>query len=202
MIRRRWWAGGVAAMAWLGAAGEARAQDGDARPVTDDAAPERGRVPWIAPNGSAVAFSYENGLWGSAFEQGLRVKIPFHPNWGLVTGPLALHAMTADPYRADLGGRLELYGASPVVLDFARIYGGGGMYALQAVTGLPGAKASVGGGGHFGFEFFYSGWSSFYIEVGGTSGGQHGLGGGGTAVAGVTWYPFASSPAEARVASR
>jgi hypothetical protein len=121
------------------------------------------RIPWRAPSGRAVSFAYENGLWGGTFEQGLRVKIPVHPNWGLVLRPIYLHDMEGTSYRGDLGGRLELYGASPVFLNFARIYGGGGVQVFDAVAGVPNAHVVTGGGGHFGFEFFYTPVSSFFI---------------------------------------
>jgi hypothetical protein len=158
------------------------------------------RIPWRAPRGRALSFAYENGLWGGTFEQGLRVKIPVHPNWGFVLRPIYLHDMEGPTYRGDIGGRLELYGASPVFLNLARIYGGGGVQVFDAIAGLPNAHLTTGGGGHFGFELFYMPQSSFFFEIGGTSGAQGGVGAGGTAIAGVTFYPFAES--RERIASR
>jgi hypothetical protein len=159
------------------------------------------RIPWKAPSPMAVSLAYENGLWGNSFEQGLRLRIPLHPNWGVLVRPLALQNVNGDAYTADLGGRFELYGASPVFLNFARIYGGGGVHVLDAVSGVGSPKPVVGGGGHFGFEFFFTPTASFSIEIGGTSGAQGNLGAGGTAVAGMTWYPFASSGAAPQVAA-
>ncbi len=169
----------------------------------DDVARERDapRVLASTPGPMAVSFGYENGIWGGAFVQGLRVKIPVHPNWGLAARPLMMHSLSGAEYRADLGGRLELYGASPVFLNFARIYGGGGAQVFQAVSGLPGSKPTTGGGGHFGFEFFFTPKSSFFLEVGGTSGAAGGVGTGGTALAGVTWYPFAETASTRRTAT-
>jgi hypothetical protein len=154
------------------------------------ASAQEGAVPWHAPSGAAVSVGYANGLWGTEFAQALDLKLPVHPNFGFVLRPMALYDMVS---REDFGGRVELYGASPVFLNFARIYGGGGAQVFYAVNGVPNPKPAWGGGGHFGFEFFYVPRSSFFIEIGGTSPVQGGVAGGGTAVAGVTFYPFASS---------
>jgi hypothetical protein len=140
-----------------------------------------------------VSFAYENGLWGSAFEQGVRVKVPVHTNFGLVARPIFLHQMGGDSYRGDVGGRVELHGSSPVFLNLVRIYGGGGPQVFMAASGLPNARPTFGGGGHFGFEFFYTPRASFFIEIGGTSGAQGSRGAGGTAIAGVSVYPFADA---------
>ncbi len=156
-------------------------------------------VPWRAPNGGAVSISYANGLWGSDFAQALVIKLPLHPHFGFVLRPMAVYEASS---RVDIGGRVELYGASPVFLNFARIYGGGGAQVFDAVAGLPNAKPTWGGGGHFGFEFFCTPRSSFFIEIGGTSPLQGSVGGGGTAVAGVTFYPFASFEPPVRTAAR
>jgi hypothetical protein len=156
-------------------------------------------VPWRAPNGGVVSLGYANGLWGSDFAQALVIKLPVHPHFGFVLRPMAVYDAAS---RIDLGGRVELYGASPVFLNFARIYGGGGVQVFDAVAGLPNAKPTWGGGGHFGFEFFYTSRSSFFIEIGGTSPLQGRVGGGGTAVAGVTFYPFASFEPPVRAAAR
>jgi hypothetical protein len=152
------------------------------------------KVPWSGPAGTGVSFGYENGLWGNAWVQGVRVKIPLHQRFGVALRPLALqHVAGGGDYRADLGGRVEIYGASPVYLNFARIYGGGGVQVFQAVTGVSDAKPYFGGGGHFGFEFFLNQRMSFFAEIGGTSGAQDNFGTGGTAMAGLTWYPWSSA---------
>jgi hypothetical protein len=156
-------------------------------------------VPWRAPSGGAVSLGYANGLWGSDFAQALVIKLPVHPHYGFVLRPMAVYDAAS---RIDMGGRVELYGASPVFMNFARIYGGGGVQVFDAVAGLPNAKPTWGGGGHFGFEFFYTSRSSFFIEIGGTSPLQGSAGGGGTAVAGVTFYPFASFEPPVRAAAR
>jgi hypothetical protein len=170
--------------------------------TTRDVRADEASVPWRAPSGAAVDLAYANGLWGGTYAQALLVKLPFHPNWGFVLRPMALYDTGDASSRIDLGGRLELYGASPVFLNFARIYGGGGAQVFQAVSGVSGAKPTFGGGGHFGFEFFYTPRSSFFIEIGGTSPAQGGIGGGGTAMAGVTFYLFASSEPPAQAAAR
>jgi len=71
------------------------------------------------------------------------------------------------------------------------VYGGGGPQVFMAAAGVPGAKAkpTFGGGGHFGLELFFAPHASLFVEIGGTSGAQAGLGAGGTAMAGVQWYP-------------
>jgi len=144
--------------------------------------------------GDGIAFTYENGLWGEAFAQGIRVKIPFHRHWSVVVRPLVLHRVgSSNNYRADVGGRLELVGASPLFLNFARIYGGGGLQVFYSVKGEPNPKVSFGGGGHFGFEFFGARTYSFFAEIGGQSGAQGGFGTGATVMAGVNWYPWSGS---------
>lgn len=141
--------------------------------------------------GDGIAFSYENGLWGEAFAQGIRAKIPFHRHWSIVVRPLVLHRVgSKTSYRADIGGRLELIGASPLFLNFARIYGGGGVQTFYSVKGQTDPKISFGGGGHFGFEFFGSRKYSFFAEIGGQSGADGGFGAGATVLAGVNWYPW------------
>jgi hypothetical protein len=156
-------------------------------------------VPWRAPDGALVDVGYANGVWGSAFAQALILKVPVHPNFGVVLRPMALYDTTS---RVDLGGRVEVYGASPVFLNFARIYGGGGVHVFDAVSGVSNPTPTWGGGGHFGFEFFYVPRSSFFIEIGGTSYAQGNVAGGGTAMAGITFYPFGSSEPPAHAAAR
>lgn len=156
-------------------------------PAMAEGEAESPRPAWTEESGRGVALGYENGLWGSLFVQGLRVRVPFGASWGLVGKGLFLHQTTGE-YRGDAGGRLDLYGSSPVLLNFVRLYGGGGPYVMHVVTGAGSKEVQIGGGGHFGFEFFMKPSFSWVLEVGGGSG-VDGRGGGGTAVAGFQWYP-------------
>jgi hypothetical protein len=157
----------------------------------------------------SVAFSYEDGIWGAAWVQGLRITVPLHPHWGLVMRPLTMMQMPmkwtysegGDAYRTDLGGRVELYAASALLLNFARVYGGGGPQVFYSAAGVAGPKATFGGGGHLGCEFFLAPRAALFTELGATSGAQGGFGAGGSAMLGLTWYPWASTRAETLVGS-
>src|SRR5262245_37890606 len=59
----------------------------DAVAPAEDVSP----VPWRAPTGRGIAIGYENGFWGTAFEQGVRVRIPLHTNWGVLGKGLYIH---------------------------------------------------------------------------------------------------------------
>jgi hypothetical protein len=96
-------------------------------------------------------------------------------------------AMEGDT-RWELGGRLEIVGHTPVFLDLVRLYGGGGPEIAARASGPGEKKAAWGGGGHFGFEFFLKPQMSFFTEIGGHAGNE--LTGGGTALAGMMFYPF------------
>ena len=95
-----------------------------------------------------------------------------------------------DAYRTDLGGRVEVYGTSPVLWSRARLYASAGPQVFYSVAGITRAKPVVGGGGQIGMEVFLGSTASFFAEVGATSGLQDGWGAGGTAMLGVTFYPW------------
>jgi hypothetical protein len=89
-----------------------------------------------------------------------------------------------------LGGRLELIGRTPVLLNLIRIYGGGGGGPFVDVAGPQKGQVTAEGGGEFGFEFFLQPHFSFYSEIGGNACGVGtALCSGATVVAGLTWYP-------------
>jgi hypothetical protein len=97
-----------------------------------------------------------------------------------------VHDLTGD-YRGDVGGRIDLYGCSPIIANFARLYGGGGMNVTHLLAGSGSKRTQLGGGGYFGFEFFQTRRLSWTLEVGGGSG----IGGqdaGATVVAGLQGY--------------
>jgi hypothetical protein len=77
-----------------------------------------------------------------------------------------------------------------VFLNLLRLYGGGGVQVFAPVTGTNSSKASVGGGGAFGFEFFLNDRLSWILEVGGSSGAAGSNSSGATVTAGLQFYPF------------
>lgn len=139
--------------------------------------------------GQGVAIGYENGAFGRGFGQGLRLKIPFNQHWGTRIRVLSVVGTdsAADEFQFDMGGRLELYGESRVLMNLVRLYGGGGVQLFDQVSGPQRGEVSWGGGGQFGFEFFLSPKTAFFIEVGGNDGGARLTGA--TVMAGVGWYP-------------
>jgi hypothetical protein len=153
--------------------------------AAEDSLPTGIAVPWLAPTGQGVGIGYEFGQWGQGFAQGLRLKVPLRGGWG--TTLRGIMAIADDPARWSAGGRLELYGQSPVLLNLVRIYGGGGPQIFHQVKGDHQGETRFGGGGQFGFEFFMSPRVGFFLEVGGNGNGH--LVGGATVMTGITIYP-------------
>ncbi len=188
------------AVAFLLVSGAAHADEGPPAvvPVTQEATGnsvnehggELTRVPWTGRTGHGAAFGYSAGLWSSNFVQEVRFKLPIVEFFGVTINGLMLHDNDhfAD-YHMDGGGRVELWGATPILAGFARMYGGGGMHLLTKLSGPGNKDAHLGGGGHFGFEFFMNRSISWTLEVGGGSG-VDGRASGGTAVAGLSFYPW------------
>lgn len=160
-------------------------------PRFDDAHVDR-----INRNLRGFGFGFDQGLWGQAMGQTLKIVIPFGKRVGQFLGA-RLRGMSAFDVRRDgldpvFGGGLELFGRSPVYLGLVRIYGGGGVW----VGGRPGKPAGdatraygVTGGGHFGVEFILSSRTTMTFELGG-KGPTHALllDAGATATAGVMVY--------------
>jgi hypothetical protein len=147
--------------------------------------PQTLAVPWTAPTGQGIGIGYDNGLYGSGFGQGLRLKVPFGRNGGVTLRGIMVVA--DDPERWSAGGRLEVYGQSPVFLNLMRLYGGGGVQMFHLFKGEHAPSTQWGGGGQFGFEFFMAPHLALFLEVGG-NGNAH-LVGGATVVAGINFYP-------------
>lgn len=167
-------------------------------PVTQHASPndsvnehggEVARVPWTGRVGHGVGIGIAQGLWSSNFVQEVRFKIPVTEFFGVTVKGLMLHDNGFVDYHLDGGGRLELYGTSPIIAGFARMYGGGGVHVLTKIGGPGNEDAHLGGGGQFGFEFFLNPSLSWVLEVGGGSG-IDGRATGGTAIAGMHVYPW------------
>lgn len=163
--------------------------------ATSSAQPDPGettlRVPWIEPSGQSIAISYDNGSWGGNWTQSLRLFVPFGDHFGaLARGLVMFGSGQAFADRIDLGGRIELIGRSPVLLNLVRLYGGGGISFMSPVHGVTNRELTVGGGGQFGFEFFLTPHIGWTLEVGGNSGSQDGFGSGATILAGISIYPF------------
>jgi hypothetical protein len=146
--------------------------------------------PFEGRGGTGVSLAYDNGGWGGEFAQGLRLRMPLLSHWAVNLRAIALHGLEREPYRFDLGGRLELIGHTPVYLNLVRLYGGGGVQVFRPLSGVDQAETAVGGGGQFGFEFFLSRRAAFFLEVGGSSGSQGEFAAGATLAAGVQVYPF------------
>lgn len=150
---------------------------------------------WPDESGAGVGFGYENGSWGGSWAQGIRVKIPVVPHLSIGVRGLMVNTPRPADDRWDFGGRLELLGESRVLLNTFRLYGGGGVQLFHPVSDEPDPGVQVGGGGHFGFEFFMAHHLAFFIEVGGQSGIGDGpttgdIATGATVMAGLTVYPF------------
>lgn len=166
----------------------ARAQEQEeASPAQESPAPATEAPTALGPG---VALGYENGLWGSNFAQGVRLRIPFSPRWGLMvkgvlTHPTDHHHNIMAHYG---GGRLELFGVSNPIGGFARVYGGGGLVVTTKVLGTGGTTdVHYGLGGYFGFEAFMTRHTSFILEVGGSTN-SDGTVAGATVLAGLQWY--------------
>jgi hypothetical protein len=171
----------LAAVAFvLGLAGSASAQE----PEDADVA-----KPKATPAGRGVGFGLDNGLFGRAYAQGLRVRFPLGDHFALNLRGISTFGPGGEQDRWEVGGRPELIGHTPVYYNLVRIYGGGGPEVATRIAGQgPPDKTRFGVGGHFGFEFFLKPGMSFFAEIGGHSGDE--LTVGGTVVAGMMFYPF------------
>lgn len=129
-------------------------------------------MPFGKPIKQGVALGYESGLWGSFLLQAVRLRIPVSTTWGFVVKGLLTHPTdhTGNVHPHFGGGRLDMFGGSPIIMGFARMYGGAGITVTTKVLGTGGNKdAHFGATGYFGFEFFVSRGVSFMAEIGGGS---------------------------------
>lgn len=150
---------------------------------------EVARVPWTGRVGHGVGLGIGNGLWGANFVQEVRFRFPIVEFFGITVKGLMLHDNGFPEYHLDGGGRLELWGGTPIIAGFARLYGGGGLHAMTKIGGPGNKDLHIGGGGHFGFEFFLNPTMSWVLEVGGGSGVDD-RATGGTVVGGMHFYPW------------
>jgi hypothetical protein len=156
--------------------------------LSSSAAAAEGQEP-TSPAGRGFALGFDNGLFGRAYEQGFRLRVPILEHFALGLRGVSAFGERGGDLAWHLGGRAELIGHSPVYLNLVRLYGGGGPEVTTRVQGTGGDKTLIGGGGQFGFEFFVGPKMSFFAEIGGRAGDD--LTGGGTAIAGMMLYPFA-----------
>jgi hypothetical protein len=172
------------------AAASAHAQE---PPRAESASAEERAVvrPSPRPTGEGFGLGLDQGLFGSAFAQGLGVRIPILAPYAIAVRGMSAFGDRAGQTEWDAGGRLEFIGHSPVFLNLVRLYGGGGPEVLTRVTGGTGDKTVIGGGGQVGAEFFLGPAMSFFLEVGGHAG--NALYGGATALGGIMFYPFTGS---------
>jgi hypothetical protein len=140
--------------------------------------------------GKSVGLAFDNGLFGTSYEQGVRLRIPVLRHFALNLRGISTLGSIAGNETWRLGGRLEVIGHTPVYLNLVRIYGGGGPEVTTRLHGTSSEdKTLISGGGQVGFEFFAGRSVSFFAEIGGHGGDE--ATGGGTVLAGVMLYPFA-----------
>lgn len=114
--------------------------------------------------------------------------MPFGRYFGLHVRAISVIGDPGTGFQWNVGGRVELFGQTPVFLDRMRFYGAGGVQAFYPVRGSAAPVLLWGGAGEFGFEFFLTRRAAFFIEIGGS--GANPLVSGGTALAGINVYPF------------
>jgi hypothetical protein len=169
-----------------------------ATPPHPDAGAIQLTVPWSGPTGKGFSLGIEEGAWGGAFGTGVRGQIPLGRYFGItlraayVFGNAPVGTTPATFPTQHLGGRIDFVGKSPVFLNLVRLYGGGGVEMFSAVGAGADHSPHFSGGGHFGFEFFASKWSSFYLEVGGHAPIDPGMPAGQTLIVGMMFYPFST----------
>jgi hypothetical protein len=147
-------------------------------------------MPFGKPVKQGVAFGFESGLWGSFFLQAVRLRIPFTPAWGMAVKGLLTHPTdhSGNVHPHFGGGRVDILSSSPIVMGFARLYGGGGVTVATKVLGTGGnTDVHFGATAYFGFEFFVSRAVSFMTEIGGGSN-IDGSAAGASVTAGVQLY--------------
>lgn len=168
----------------------ALADEAPAASAGSTASPESSEIarPSTTPAGRGVGLGSDQGLFGRAYAQGVRFRIPVFEHFAFNLRGISTFGHVGSDVRWELGGRAEIIGHTPVYLNLVRLYGGGGPEVAARVSGPGPRSARFGGGGHFGFEFFLSPAVSFFLEVGGHGGDE--LTAGGTALAGVMLYPF------------
>lgn len=143
---------------------------------------------WKKSPGKRVAFGLEEGVWGTSWSQGLRITVPFASNFAThLRGIYLIDMIEEGPLTVDAGGRIDFIGRSEVLFNVMRLYGGGGVQVIAPISNTDGKEVRVGGGGHFGFEFFCSPNYSFFLEVGGQGGTASP---GATVQAGMMVYPW------------
>ncbi len=147
------------------------------------------KIPWTEPSGEGFGFGYASGSWGGEWTQELRLRIPIYRFIAMGLRGIAVGSLQTE--RWDLGGRIELIGQPPVFLNLVRLYGGGGLQVFRPVSEVDDPKTSIGGGGHFGFEFFMGAGMSWILEIGGSSGVGDSRAAGATIIGGVNFYPSA-----------
>lgn len=140
-----------------------------------------------------VGLGYDNGLWGRGFAQGIKIDVPFGKRvgqfFGLRVRTAFVHSLDG-PYDPVINTGLEAFGRGPVIYGVVRAYGGGGAWiGIRPVPTSDGGTWAITGGGHFGFEVFYTPRSSFTFEVGGQGSGHHlDMDAGASVLAGIVLY--------------
>ena len=122
---------------------------------------------------AAASIGYSLNEYADNFGLGLELTTPFFFD------SLAFRADGTVQFSADANWkpwfttRLGAVGAAPLVADFARFYGEGGVIFAFPGDALSSSFFGIGGYGHFGFEFFTGTESpiSYFLEAGGIGSG-------------------------------
>ena len=141
-----------------------------------------------APAGSGMAAGVQLGLVGAQFGQRVHVVVPLGENYALRPAYVQTMASGAT-FLLNGGGRLDLIGRTPILMELLRVYGIGGIQADYPFSPLGSGIGSLDYGisGAFGSEFFITPKFSYFFEIGG-GGGFAKAGPFGSAIGGMNSY--------------
>jgi len=150
-------------------------------------------TPWDEPSGGyGVATGFSNGIWGgSLYAQDARIRVPlFSEHFAAQLRGLIVHDWQSADYRLDMGARLGMIGGTAPLLNILRVYGSGGAQFLAPIDNEYEENVKFGLSGEFGVEGFLGPTISIFLEIGGGGYFDSNYGNGGTAMAGLQFYPF------------
>jgi hypothetical protein len=160
--------------------------------------PPAGSLGWTAPSGKGVGFGLD--FFGAAsadtdVELDVSVLVPFSSLVALRMRP-TLYDSSNPAGGWAMGGKLEVVFRSAVMMNFVRVYAGGGPAIFYGLSG-PSARqvdgnwfaGDVNGNWFVGAEIFLASWFAVHWELG-TSGGALSTGAGPYTSVGLMAYPF------------